>query len=563
MAEMNVPADNVPADQAPAIAPPSRSDDNILPSSKWVSIGKSNTFTASSTIPSIYIQQFWDTMRHDSSTGLYSCQLDEQWFTLHKEIFRDALDITLSNDNNPFVAPPSSDIVIEYVNTLGYPNTLRNVSAMSVNALYQPWRAVLSMINMCLTGKTAGYDRPRHPVLQILWGIVHRSNIDYAERIWEEFVQSIQTFLTDRKNLATESRGKKKSLLLVIPNVRFTKLIIHHLRSKHNIHPRPGSPLHYSHDESVLNALRYSGKDGRVTFGMPIPDALLTNEIRTAPYYSGYLEQVAAYQRYLAEEQAATKTAKQTKPSKAKATKPAKLAESQMKDQGRKGKPAKETTNAPPPAKCSKAGKVMKKQSQKSSLQLVDEGDDDGVPEMEPRFDDEEADMQKVVEESLKDAYLARQGPLPPVVFREPEPGKFQTLPEVQGKRKEKVNEQAAYVLLNFQTPKKKSPAEQYIFQRRTPTITEPSGHAESSSLYAELGLTESETNFDKEVSPEINTEAQEEGQAGPNPDDQDEGQAGSNPGDAAVDQPQSSHVVHAGPNLDHLDLGIAEASSQ
>ncbi|GKF96338.1 hypothetical protein Tco_0289073, partial [Tanacetum coccineum] len=26
---------------------------------------------------------------------------------------------------------------------------------MSINALYQPWRAILSMINICLTGKTA------------------------------------------------------------------------------------------------------------------------------------------------------------------------------------------------------------------------------------------------------------------------------------------------------------------------------------------------------------------------------------------------------------------------
>ncbi|GJY18311.1 hypothetical protein Tco_0389802 [Tanacetum coccineum] len=40
--------------------------------------------------------------------------LDEKWFNLHKDILRDALDITPSNDNNPFVAPPSSDIVIEY-----------------------------------------------------------------------------------------------------------------------------------------------------------------------------------------------------------------------------------------------------------------------------------------------------------------------------------------------------------------------------------------------------------------------------------------------------------------
>ncbi|GKC13772.1 hypothetical protein Tco_1010554 [Tanacetum coccineum] len=187
-------------------------------------------------------------------------------------------------------------------NTLGYPRTLRNVSAMSVNALYQPWRAILSMINMCLIGKTARFDRPRHLVLQILWGITHHSNIDYAEWIWEEYVQSIQTFLTDRKNLATEARGKKKTLHLLIPNVRFTKLIIHHLRTKHNIHPRTSSPLHYSYKESVLNTLRFVGKDGREVFGMPIPNALPTDEITSAPYYSRYLEHVAEYQRCLDEE---------------------------------------------------------------------------------------------------------------------------------------------------------------------------------------------------------------------------------------------------------------------
>ncbi|GJQ94264.1 hypothetical protein Tco_0005403 [Tanacetum coccineum] len=331
---------------------------------------------ASSTIPAIYIHQSWDIMCHDSSTRLYSYQLDEQWFTIHIEILRDALDITPSNDNHPFVAPPSSDAVIEYVNTFGYPNTLRNVSAMSVNALYQPWRVVLSMINMCLTSKTARYDRLRHPVLQILWGVIHRTNIDYAERIWEE----------------------------------------------------------------------YTKKDERVIFVMPIPNVILTDDIRSAPYYSGYLEQ---------------------------ATKPPKPAEALKKVQGRKCKPTKETTDAPSPAKRTQAGK----------------------------FGDEEANVQKALEESLKGAYLARQGPLP------------------------------------LMTPKKMSPVEQYIFQRRTPTTTKPSGLAESPSLYVELGLTDSETDSDEE--------------------------AGSNAGDVAVDQPQSSHVVHAGPNLDHMDLGIAEASSQ
>ncbi|GKE08814.1 hypothetical protein Tco_1412365, partial [Tanacetum coccineum] len=91
---------NILANDAPAVTPPTRTDDQILP--------------------------------------LSNCHLDEKWFNLYKDILRDALEFTPANDNNPFVALPSSDTVIE---------------------------AILSMINMCLTGKNAGYDRPRHPVL--------------------------------------------------------------------------------------------------------------------------------------------------------------------------------------------------------------------------------------------------------------------------------------------------------------------------------------------------------------------------------------------------------------
>ncbi|GKB53291.1 hypothetical protein Tco_0904044, partial [Tanacetum coccineum] len=156
MADMNIPMNDAPVEQVPDVAPPIRIDDQILPVNK--------AFTASSTIPAIYIQQFWDTMCFNSSTGLYRCQLDEQWFSLHKDLLRYALDITPTNDNNPFVAPPSSDTVIDYVNTLGYPSTLRNVSAIYFG---------VSLIN------------PYKP---------------------------------NWKNLATASRGKKKTTLLLIPN---------------------------------------------------------------------------------------------------------------------------------------------------------------------------------------------------------------------------------------------------------------------------------------------------------------------------------------------------------
>ncbi|GJR85623.1 reverse transcriptase domain-containing protein, partial [Tanacetum coccineum] len=81
-----------------------------------------------------------------------------------------------------------------------------------------------------------------------------------------------------------------------------------------------------------------------------------------------------------------------------------------------------------------------------------------GVPENEPRIDDEEADLQRAVEESLKDVHATHRGPLPPVVFREPDSGRRQPLPEVHGKGKEKViEEQVAHTLLDLNTPKKKS----------------------------------------------------------------------------------------------------------
>nr|GEY11528.1 retrovirus-related Pol polyprotein from transposon TNT 1-94 [Tanacetum cinerariifolium] len=148
MADVNIPTNDAPAKQAHAVAPPTRTDDQIL--------------------PLIVLEH-----HVHLSSGLYICQLDEQSFNLHKDVLRDALDITPTNDNNPFMALPSSDTVIKYVNTLGYPSILKNMSAMFV------------------------------------------------------------------------------------------------------------------------------GKDGREIFGMPIPDAFLTNEIKGAPYYGEYQEHVAKYQQYL------------------------------------------------------------------------------------------------------------------------------------------------------------------------------------------------------------------------------------------------------------------------
>ncbi|GJX87266.1 hypothetical protein Tco_0339280 [Tanacetum coccineum] len=164
MAEQNVPTQ-----------PPTRTDEQIVPRSQWLIIGKSNllfnaqkiqknpifqisvdilsntnffrAFTASASVPAIYLQQFWNTMKYDEKTGVYRCQIDEQWFDLSADLLRKALAITPVIPAQPFELPPSGNTVIDFVNELGYPEPVEIVSNIRVNYVYQPWRAILTLIN--------------------------------------------------------------------------------------------------------------------------------------------------------------------------------------------------------------------------------------------------------------------------------------------------------------------------------------------------------------------------------------------------------------------------------
>ncbi|GKE15860.1 hypothetical protein Tco_1423437, partial [Tanacetum coccineum] len=303
------------------------------------------------------------------------------------------------------------------------------------------------------------FERPRAPVLQILWGVVKRANIDYAERIWEEFTQCIHSFIEDRMNLALHTEGKKKVNPLVILGVRFTKLIINHLQSKHKFHKRPGSLLHLPYEESALGYLKFSFKNTKRRYlaGEVVSDdeAPATKPAKGAKPKTTRKPKLQLPKTIPVAKPAPSKISKST------SSQPPKPKPTPAKPQEKKRKLVLDAAETPSQAKRSKAGKVSKKRKLQSTLQLVDEFVDEGVPTDEPRFGDEEADMRKAMEESLKDAYVAPRGPLPPVVIREPEPGKCEPLPEVQGKWKEKVGEeQAAQVLLNLQTPKKKDFAE-------------------------------------------------------------------------------------------------------
>ncbi|GJV07507.1 retrovirus-related pol polyprotein from transposon TNT 1-94 [Tanacetum coccineum] len=181
-------------------------------------------FTASANVPAIYLQQFWKTMSYNEKTGVYSCQVDEQWFDLSVDLLRKALAITPVNPTHPFELPLC----------LGK-ERLRQV-----------------------------VTKPKHPVLQMLWGIVTQTNVDHAELIWEEFTQWIQTFFSHKAShkasLKKKPKDERKPLLssLLDGNLKFV--------------PK---------GESVE------------VFRMAIPDPLITEAIQQSSYYPKYLKMVA------------------------------------------------------------------------------------------------------------------------------------------------------------------------------------------------------------------------------------------------------------------------------
>nr|GFC95871.1 hypothetical protein [Tanacetum cinerariifolium] len=185
-----------------------------------------------------------------------------------------------------------------------------------------------------------------------------------------------------------------------------------------------------------IGYLKFSAKDTkREVFGMPIHGSLITVDIREASYYQEYQANVAKHRRFLASKTGSAQDSPAPKPAK-----PAK-------------KPKSSAPKAPP----------------RPSV------------------------FNPVLEESMKTAYAAApRGPLPPVVIGEPKSGKYQPLPKVPRNGKAKLTEeQVAHDLLSLQKPKKKSPAEQYIFQRR---ISEPAGSSlHDDSPYAVLGQSDSE----------------------------------------------------------------------
>ncbi|GJW36571.1 hypothetical protein Tco_0059491 [Tanacetum coccineum] len=566
--------------------PPTRTDEQIVPRSQWLTIGKSNllfnaqkiqknpifqisvdilsntnffqAFTASANVPAIYLQQFWKTMSYNEKTGVYSCQVDEQWFDLSADLLRKALAITPVNPAQPFELPPSGNTVIDFVNELGYPEPVEIVSNIRVNYVYQPWRAILSLINQCLTGKTSGSDKPRHPVLQMLWGIVTQTNVDHAELIWEEFTQGIQTFFSHKaSHNASVKNPKKKVTPLLIPYGRFSKVIIYYLASNNNIHRRPESAVHHTGDDFILGNLKFVPKGESVeVFGMAIPDPLITEAIQQSSYYSKYLEMVAENTKKTPQESASVQPAtKRATPKKPTTT-----------------TPVKQSKPAPPPTKKPSKRKLPQKvRKGKPTFQLVDEDDEaqqESIPQKEGNDPDlelakklslethqekgegegDDADLERAIKLSLDPAFLPQgRAPVGGVTIRDPVSETTSKLHEVVGKGKA-VRDQTPPDSTTGPSSQPDDDASEKVIHESSSTSdserTESETEAAAPKGDKDQGEVDSST-LTSGVSIPVSDPEAHEALAGPDPEPMKEDQTGSDSG--------KLHVSLAGPNPEHM----------
>nr|GEV95897.1 hypothetical protein [Tanacetum cinerariifolium] len=111
---------------------------------------------------------------------------------------------------------------------------------------------------------------------QILWGMYHKKNIDFAYLMWEDFVYQV------------EHKDAKKSNEMYYP--MFTKVIIYFFMTKNPSIPRRNKVnWHYVRDDQMFTKIKLvSRHQNTQQFGTILPIELTNEDIRNSAAYKEY-----------------------------------------------------------------------------------------------------------------------------------------------------------------------------------------------------------------------------------------------------------------------------------
>nr|GEV33192.1 hypothetical protein [Tanacetum cinerariifolium] len=196
-----------------------------------------NAFLVIADVPKIYMQEFWAT----STVHYHSIRfkMDTKKHIIDLESFRDILHICPRVPGQLFADPPFEEEILAIIRFLRHSAAIRTLT-------------------------------------DILWGLYHKRNIDYAYLMWEDFVYQV------------EHKNQKKRNEMYYP--RCTKAIIHHFMSKESLIPRRNKVnWHYVRNDFMFSMIKLVSRyQNAQQFGVILPIELMNDEIRNSKAYKEY-----------------------------------------------------------------------------------------------------------------------------------------------------------------------------------------------------------------------------------------------------------------------------------
>ncbi|GJT97485.1 hypothetical protein Tco_1093003 [Tanacetum coccineum] len=164
-------------------------DDSLVAPANRLKIGKSN-LRLNSDLKSkeATLQVVYDVLKLIPFYKAFQITTDVPEIYMQEEM----LQICPKLPNQQFEELPFEEAILTFLRDLGYSGEIKMITDVNVNKLHQPWRSFAAVINKC-SGKSTGYDSLRLSQAQILWGMYHKKNVDYAYLLWEDFVYQVET----------------------------------------------------------------------------------------------------------------------------------------------------------------------------------------------------------------------------------------------------------------------------------------------------------------------------------------------------------------------------------
>nr|GEW52240.1 hypothetical protein [Tanacetum cinerariifolium] len=145
--------------------------------------------------------------------------------------------------SNQFDELPFEEEILAFLRELGHNGEIKMITDVNINKLHQPWRSFAAVINKCLSGKSIGYDSLRLSQAQIVCGMYHKKNVDFAYLLWEDFVYQV------------EHKDAKNYNEMYYP--RCTKVNINFFMTKDQSIPRRNKVnWHYARDDHMFTTIK-------------------------------------------------------------------------------------------------------------------------------------------------------------------------------------------------------------------------------------------------------------------------------------------------------------------